>query len=154
MIKFPDLIKVIIVDNETKNPISNIAIIIKLFANKKNDYTFIPPISNKGGIIEISRTWLDEEIEKTRNLFIMDYSSKLDDCKLKIEIKILNKEEVKRVTEYMLQWKDIEKISDIEIASLSKAINWKYEPISKIVEFSGQNMIDIELRIKKVNVNV
>jgi len=86
---FPDTLSIIICEKDTKKPIANIAAKIKLFANHKNDYNFILPLSDERGNITITKDWLNEEIRKEQALFVMDYSSGLDDCKSQIEISIL-----------------------------------------------------------------
>lgn len=111
---------------------------LKLFANHKNDYFLIPAISNREGIIEITKEWINEEIKNTRNLFIMDYSSTLDDCQPMIEIKIMNKNEIEKAINGMKLYKKYLKISDKEIKDLSKADNEKYILVSKVIEFKNQ----------------
>lgn len=144
---FPNQILIKIKNIETGQPISNIAVQIRLFALHKNDYICIPSLSDSNGIIEVTKDWLNKEIEQSRNLFIMDYSSTLSDCKPQIEIKIMNSDEVKRTVQAWKEWKNILDISQIAIDGLSGASNEKYDPLSKIININGEETIETELLI-------
>jgi hypothetical protein len=64
MNKFPQKIIIQVHNDDTGNPVSNIAAFITLFARKKNNYHFLLPISDKNGKIEITKEWLNNEIKK------------------------------------------------------------------------------------------
>lgn len=146
---FPNLIKIRVIDADNNKPIPGVAIIIRLFAKHKNDYYLIPRTSNGDGIIEVDKEWINKEIEDTRNFFIMDYASTLEDCQPKIEIKIMDKVEVNNAIEGRKLYKDFMNISEKEIEDLSKAINDKYFPISKVIELEEQRIAEIELITKE-----
>lgn len=147
---FPEAFNVKILNVDTINPISNIAIKVRLFAKLKNDYYFIPSVSNREGIIKIRRLWLYNEVEKIRSLFSMDYSSTLYDCEPKIEFKIMTINEVNQAINAMTEWKYIFNTPEAEIQSFLKVANWQYEPDSKIIYFNNQNEIDVNLLTKTV----
>ena len=149
MVFFPEKIRIRVIDSYTHESISNIVVSIKLFANHKSDYVFILPISDKSGIIEFTRKWLNEEIQKERNLFIMDYSSDLDDCRSKIELRILDVESLKKAINAMNMYKNALGISQKEIDKISNAINGEYYSETKEVELRDENSIDIELLTKR-----
>jgi len=65
---FPDIIRVLILDKNSKNPISNIATTIKLFASRKNNYSFVLPLSDENGSIIITKDLLAEEIKREQAL--------------------------------------------------------------------------------------
>lgn len=81
-------------------PISNIALRITLFANRKNNYYLHPSLSDFDGLIIISKKWAEFEMDKDRKMFIMDYSSTLEDCKPVLGITVLSGEEIMELNEY------------------------------------------------------
>lgn len=153
MDSIPDVINIKIVNADTIETISNIAIKVRLFTKHKNDYYCIPSTSNRDGIIEITKSWLHDNVEKTRSLFPMDYSSTLDDCEPKMEFKVMSFSEINQAIKTMTEWKNIVNMPEAEIENLSKANNVQYEPVSRIVNFNGQRFIDIKLMIKAVDRN-
>jgi hypothetical protein len=128
---FPKLINIFVYESISKQPISNIAISITLFANRKNDYYFILPLSDKIGCIEITREWLIKEIKQEANIFIMDYASNLDDCKPLIEISVLSEDDLERTTNAMYLFQNATGITDDEIRAYERADNKKYIPYTK-----------------------
>lgn len=146
---FPDLLKIKIVDVNNR-PVPSIAVIIRLFANNKNDYYLIPSISNEEGIIEVDREWVNKQINDTRNFFIMDYTSTLEDCQSKIEIKVMDKNEANNAIEGRKLYKDFMNIPEKEIEDLSKSTNYRYFPITKLVELQTQKIKEIELTIQEI----
>lgn len=147
---YPNIFNLILIDNSISKPTSNIAVKIRLFARHKNDYYLIPPVSNDKGKIELRKSWLNDEIEKIRNLFMMDYSSTLDDCEPKMEIKVMNMNEVNQSVKAMNQWKSVLNISNLEIECLSRVDNDQYEPMSQLINFYGESVVDIEFKIKNL----
>lgn len=145
---FPNSIIINIKSYETGQAIPNIAVKIRLFATHKNDYTCIPSLSDKAGIIEIKKDWLNKEVEKSINLFAMDYSSTLRDCIPQIEIRIMDLDELQRAVQGWAEWKNILNIPQIEIDNLSRASNREYEPVSQIVNLNGQTSLEVELVTK------
>ena len=148
MSRFPDRIKVKLIRDGNNFPLSNIAIRIRLFAKHKNDYKFIPPVSDKDGIIEITKEWLTREIEKERNLFIMDYSSNLYDCDSKIEFTVMDYTEIQKAVNGLKLYKKALNISDKEIQQLSQVDNHKYYPLSKLLEFRNEREVTFDLILK------
>jgi hypothetical protein len=51
--KLPDTLTVTAVDNETSRPVPNVAILLLLFAERKNDYDIGPFITNEMGQIKL-----------------------------------------------------------------------------------------------------
>ena len=144
---FPDIINILVLD-DTKKPISNIAIKIKLFASHKNDYNFILPLSDERGSIKITRDWLDEEIRKEQTLFVMGYSSMLDDCKPQIEITVLGIEELSRAVTAMHLFQEAIGVSDDEISKYKNAGNSKYFSCIKIIKLEGVKSLDVDIMLK------
>ena len=152
---FPDLIRLKIINENGNKPLQNIAVIIKFFANRKNDHYLIPLISNQEGLIEITKEQINKKMDDNMNTFIMDYSSNLDDCQPKIDFKLMDKNEIERAIKAMNMYKGFMGITEKEIDNLSKAENEKYNPVSKVVEFKNQgDVIEIDLITKEITTNL
>jgi len=151
MTTFPDTIKVTIQDNDIRQPLPNIAIFIKLFATRKNDYYFMPEFSDENGNIIITKEWLNKEINKKVSLFIMDYASSLDTCYPKFEVWILSEGEVQRAIKAMNLYKSALGTKQEDIDRLAKVDNHKFEPVSKLIELHGEKVINVELKTKEIN---
>ncbi len=113
----PEIFSVTFMDLNGK-PIENLLVYFTLFANKKNDYSIGPFLSDINGEIKLSKSKLEDEIKKSRELFIMDYSSDLEDCKQELGI-------------------SIDDMKDIEIR-LKKINNFYPETHSFLKELSGK----------------
>ena len=147
---FPNIMRIHIMDNDTRKSVPNIAIRISIFARFKNNYHFTLPISDNRGIIEVTRDWLNQEIEKVRNHFIMDYSSLLKDCEPKFEFHVYSVEEMKGSIEAKKFYKNTMDISQEFIDQLSLVDNDKYQPITKMVELYGEKILAVEIKIHKI----
>ena len=150
MSKFPETIKIKIVDAITKQPIESIAVYLRLFANHKNDYFMAPIRSDFNGEINICKEWVKKEIEETRNLFIMDYCSTLDDCKPFFDIGILDSDAIERSIDSMKQWQSILNTPQEEIDNLRMARNSLYKPVSKIVNLNDSNELEVVLETEQI----
>lgn len=149
MAVFPEIIKIEIKD-DVGQPVRNIAVFIKLFAGRKNDYYLIPEFSNDTGDIQITRDWLMGEIEKSRNTFLMDYASNLDDCQSRIEIWTLDEDEITRAAKAMALYQSALGTKQSDIDNLSKVNNSKYTRDSKTIELRTEAVVNVELNIKRI----
>jgi len=140
---FPDTLSIMICEKDTENPIANIAAKIKLFANRKNDYNFVLPLSDERGNITITNDWLKVEIRKEQALFVMDYSSGLDDCKSQIEISVLDTEALSRAVYAMYLYQESIGTTDAEIERYKNAQNSKFFPQSNVIKFSNISKLHI-----------
>ena len=82
---FPDILKIRLIDSRTKKPVKHILGRIIIFARHKNNYS-IESLSDNLGEIFFTRQQAMQEINMNKNLFLMDYSSDLDDCEDYVEI--------------------------------------------------------------------
>jgi hypothetical protein len=139
---FPDVIRIKIIDIDTGSPIPKIVVKINIFAKYKNNYNFILPISDNHRIIEITKDWLNQEINKISSLFIMDYSSSLTDCEPKFEFRICSTEEVNRALKAQIFYKNSLDITQKFIEQLSLVDNFKYQPLTQMIELHGEKIID------------
>jgi hypothetical protein len=151
MSDFPNTIRVKVIDSKNNKPIANIAVGITLFATHKNDYGFILPFTDRNGISEVNRNWLDKQIILTKDSALMDYSSDLEHCKPRFLIEIMSEEEVKRAVNGHKIWQKAFNITDEYIDLLSKVDNYKYLKTSKLVELTGEQNIEIEFKIEKLS---
>jgi hypothetical protein len=142
---FPDTLNITILEKNTENPIMNIAAKIKLFANHKNNYNFILPLSGERGNITITQDWLKEEVRKDQNLFVMDYSSNLDDCKPQIEVSVLEVDALSRAVDAMYLYQEFTGITDTEITRYKNAQNAKYFPTSVVFKLDDISEVHIKI---------
>ena len=96
MTHFPNSIEIQLIDNKHNQPIQGIVLLLHLFANHKNDYHILTNYSNEEGKVIVTKEFLEDEINKTRNMFIMDHSSSLPDCKPSFEIEVLDDKQIKQ----------------------------------------------------------
>lgn len=147
---FPDNITIKILDKIRNTSVAGIAAKVRLFSNHKNDYYFILPLSDDKGCIVITKRWLSEEIKKEKNMFIMDYSSELEDCKSQIEIIILDKNSLSRAISAMELYQDELDISDEDILKYKNASNYKYTARSEVfILDSSKSDIEINMSIEE-----
>jgi hypothetical protein len=150
MVTFPEIIRIKIINKSTRQPIANIAVKIKLFANKKNDYHFLLPLSDHSGNIEVSREWLNQKIQEDKYLSIMDYSSNLEDCQSKFEISVLDNEAIKRAIVALNIYKAGLDSLKKDIDNLSTANNLKYSSYSQLITLGGEKIKDILVEINNL----
>jgi hypothetical protein len=105
MLKFPNKVKIKIIDGFTHNPIKiqNIIITIHFFAMKKNDYYLGPFFSDINGEIEIDNDMLAILAEAELQTGIMDYKN-VNECSPLVEISILSSEEIQNLVKGRTLW--------------------------------------------------
>lgn len=105
MLKFPDKIKIKIIEGVTHRPIKiqNIIISIHIFAMKKNDYYLGPFFSDGNGEIDIDKNMLTISAEAELKTGIMDYRS-VNECSSLVEISILSKEGLANLIKGRILW--------------------------------------------------
>jgi hypothetical protein len=149
IILFPNNFRIEIVDVVTEKPIKNIVTMITIFANRKNNYILLPPLSNDNGAIEFSKEWIREGIKKEQNLFIMDYSSPLEDCKAKMQVDVLGSEGIEKLASGMKLFKEYYGYTNEDINSVLNANNLKYKPKSEEISFSGEKSLTLQVKLVK-----
>jgi hypothetical protein len=145
---FPEEINISI-KNKERQAVPNIAIFIRFFATRKNDYVLLPSLSDQKGNIKITKDWIKREIKKAVDLFVMDYASSLDTCLPKFELKVLSEKEVNRAIKAMHLFKAALGTRQEDIDGLSKAGNSRYHNGPKMVNFSGEKIINIEISLNR-----
>jgi hypothetical protein len=146
---FPDNFRIEIADIVTERPINNIVIMITIFANRKNNYKLLLPFGNDNGVIEFSKEWIKERIKKEQNLFIMDYSSPLEDCKEKIQIDVLDTEGIEKLVNGMKLFQEYYGYSNEDINVVLNANNFKNKSTSEEISFSGEKSVNLQLKLSR-----
>ena len=152
-LNFPDKLEIHLLEEDTSNPIPKIAITLTLYAKKKDNYDFGPPLSDQNGIIIVAKDWVRKSIKETRDFFIMDYASNLEDCFPVIYIKILDSAEIQRAISAM-------KLYGIEngglgventVLDLENVANGEYTPKGVPLDLSGpyEEIRSITIKLKK-----
>jgi len=102
---FPEKVTFRFIDKDTKKPIENIAAIIILYARRKNNYEIGPKFYDKNGYIDFSKEECNKGIKLSQELFIMDYSSSLENCFPKILLNTLDAKNVDFIIEHFDEYK-------------------------------------------------
>ena len=83
---FPDQLTVLVSDAESGEPIGNIAVILRLFATRKNDYYVGPHLTGRNGEVIFTREDCEFAIGRSKQMFLMDYHDDLGGCRPLVEI--------------------------------------------------------------------
>jgi hypothetical protein len=151
MAHFPDIIIVKPIDAITKSLVPNLAVHITLFCHRMNEYQVMMPFCNSG-VIEISKSWLEEEIHVISNYYTFG-TSKLEDCQPRLKLDVLSEPQVKKALEISKTFVGLIKgITQERIDCLTQSQNKNYVPLSKLVDLNGQRNLEVELLLKKAEV--
>jgi hypothetical protein len=144
MLKFPDKIKIKIIDGFSHKPIKiqNIIISVHLFAMKKNDYHLGPYFSDSNGEIEIDKNMLTISAEAELQTGIMDYKS-VNECSSLVEISILSKGDIINLTKGRALWGLIGREKEL--------YNTKEELLSRIDKNNNSFVLPQSLRVNWEN---
>ena len=104
----PDKIRVRLVKpRQLDLPVDNILLYIKTHARHKNDFELGPFVSDKDGIITISKSDLDNEVAATYDSGLMDYSS-IDSNFSFVELRLYDQVEIDKLIESRTKaWKTL-----------------------------------------------
>ncbi len=86
--RFPDSLTVSVRDRDTGLPVQGVAVILVLFAKRKNNYSVGPLISNENGQVKFTPAECEFAIKRAQEMFIMDYSGDLESCRPVIEVSL------------------------------------------------------------------
>jgi len=107
MVAFPKEVNLQFFDEETKNPIANLVVLLTLFAHRKNDYDVGPGFTDKNGLVAFGRNDCLKSIDDSKRMFLMDYSSSLEQCLPKVQLKIMSQEELEGCIEARRKYKSL-----------------------------------------------
>jgi hypothetical protein len=85
---FPDTLTVIALDSQTRLPISNVALVLALQAERKNNYCIGPIITDRYGQAQFTRRACEQGIAASKQMFLMDYYGDLLSCGPAAEIQL------------------------------------------------------------------
>ena len=107
MVAFPEQVTFQFLDEKTKQPIPNLVILLTLFAHHKNDYDVGPEFTDKDGLVAFSRDDCLKSIQESKEMFLMDYSSSLEQCLPKVLLKIMSQDEIESCIEARQKYKSL-----------------------------------------------
>ncbi len=147
---FPERLTVQLLEEGTNHPIENIFLTLILFARAKNDYYLSPALSDSNGIISISKDWVKESIQETRNFFVMDYVSPMEDCFPYVNLRVRPGSEIEGVisARKLYHMENGGLGSPITIQDLQQANNGKYHPHEIQIELAIPNETNRDILIK------
>jgi len=135
---FPEKVDFKLIDHLAHQAVINVAISLKLYAARKNDYFVEPIISDQQGIVAVSRADCLQEIKNSRNFYLMDYSSNLEECLPKVTLEIMSPEQIRIAIEEMKKnaafYKDYWNCSEDFLKRLENVSNNEYMSDSFVFE--------------------
>jgi hypothetical protein len=85
---FPEKVTVVVRDRETGLSVNGVAILLMLFAARKNDYSVGPFITDEHGAVNFTRAECEFTIKQAREMFLMDYNNSLGECRPFVDIQL------------------------------------------------------------------
>ena len=86
--RFPDKLIVMVRDVESGLPVANVAVVLRLFAAQRSDYYVGPTITDENGSTPITRQDCESAIQRSKEMFLMDYAGNLASCRPMIEVSL------------------------------------------------------------------
>jgi hypothetical protein len=93
-LKFPDKVTVTAFDSGTGREIAEVAFVLWLKAQKKNDYFVGPIITDRHGQAIFTRDACERSIARAQEMFIMDYAGDLLSCKPTADLRLHTPENI------------------------------------------------------------
>jgi hypothetical protein len=90
--KYPERVRVITRDRETGLMVGPVALVLTLFAARKNDYRVGPVITDDNRRAEFSREECEFSIRRAKEMFLMDYYSSVEERHAFIEVELYQAE--------------------------------------------------------------
>ena len=157
---FPESVTFKLIDKDGKVPVKNIAVLLILYAHKKNNYSIEAKISDNNGELIFTKQDCLKGIESSRKFYLMDYTSNLEECLPRVSIELISKETIEFVLKDRKENKDIYlgfwDCSEEYLNALNSTDNDKY--IAKAYDFSEFDLwqnkileIDLERKSKLVS---
>jgi carboxypeptidase C (cathepsin A) len=97
--RLPDKITVKLIKQRQQDlPLDNFLLYIKTYAKHKNDFYLGPFVSDKNGVITITKNDLDNEVTATYESGLMDYSS-IENSFTFVELRLYDQNEIDKMIE-------------------------------------------------------
>jgi hypothetical protein len=77
---FPDTFTVTAIDSDTGRPVPDVALVLELQAQRKNNYPVGPIITDEFGQARFTRRACENSIDASKRMFLMDYYGDLQSC--------------------------------------------------------------------------
>jgi hypothetical protein len=146
--EFPEIIHINILDAETRLPIQNIALLIHLLALRNMDHFLLSPVSDIQGNVNISKRWLNEQIDTNAVYLPVDRISGIDDLYPAIEVMTATEHDIDKSIELLSNNQSYgENIAQIE--ELSNSVNHLYSQSNISLELNNEPEIWVTLEITK-----
>ena len=144
--KFPDTLTVTARDRDTSLPVKDVAIVLVLFAKRKNDYSVGPLITNENGKVESTRAECESAIKQAQEAFVMDYHGDLESCRPLIEVRLHLPEYIEKMLQNYKTFPEFwgQGFPKSLFTDLQKVRNADFEP-AKITATEEQILADPQL---------
>lgn len=137
---FPNVLIVTAVDFQTGSPIVDVALALRLEAQKKNDYMVGPVLTDEVGHAKFTRSDCEREIAASKKMFLMDYYGDLTSCGPNLHIELVPAENLRVMIQQYEQspefWGTGLDNPEVLFSSLENAKNEDYEPAQLAVRSS------------------
>jgi hypothetical protein len=146
--RFPDTLTVVARDRETGLPVKDVAIVLVLFAKRKNDYNVGPLITDENGKVEFERADCESAIKRAQEAFVMDYQGDLESCGPVVEVRLHLPEHIATMLQNYKTSPDFwgQGRPQSIFAELQKVKNADYEP-ARIRATEEQFLVNPELEL-------
>jgi hypothetical protein len=94
---FPETLTVNAIDSATGEPIAGVALLLKLRAQQKNNYSIGPVFTDRNGQATFTRIACESGIARDQQMFVMDYSGDLLSCGPEAEVQLHDPESIARM---------------------------------------------------------
>jgi len=144
---FPERLVIRLVDSIQRLAVPALAVIVTIFARKKNDYS-LARVSQSDGVIVITRPEVKASILQDKSLFLMDYASELEDCYPEIQIKICTADEVKKAAVAMEAFRRATRIDESLIRGFWSSQKHHYKPLItklRLDKLAEEKIVELEV---------
>src|SRR5580698_1604437 len=86
--KFPETLTVTILEQGTNLPIEGLAVVLELFATRKNNYIIGPVVSDSSGQVKFTRDECERSIKADKEMFLMDHIDDLEECEEFLDVRL------------------------------------------------------------------
>lgn len=97
--RFPESVTVVAREKKTRIPVKDVAIVLVLFAERKNNYSVGPLITDQAGEVVFTRTECEAAIKQAQEAFVMDYWGDLESCRPVISARLQASEHIDKMLE-------------------------------------------------------
>ena len=102
---FLDSVSFKLIDQNSGQPVPNIAVQMTLYAHRKNNY-HLWSISDEQGIAVFTKAECLKEIGNSKAAFIMDYASTLEECLPRVSLEIVPESQIKGSIEIRRKYRE------------------------------------------------